>query len=116
MGYITEYTLGIEQNDNNVAVDEINEFIQKERKVNKDFMYVFYEDLEYNDAIYGEGKWYNFDEDMMKLSKAFPDVVFRLEGDGEESDDVWVTYYKDGKYQNAQRTVIIEEYNPNKLK
>ena len=116
MGYITEYTLSVEQNEKNIDIEIINEFIKEEKKENRDFMYVFYEDLEYNYSIYGEGKWYDFDEDMEKLSKAFPDVVFRLEGDGEETDDVWVKYYMGGKSQEAKRTVTVEEFNPNKLK
>lgn len=116
MGYITDFTLSIEQNEKNIPLEDINEFIKNEKTKNDDFMYVFYdEDLEYNYDLYGEGKWYEFEDDMTKLSKAFPEVVFKLSGDGEETDDVWVTYYMGGKSQSAKRTVIVEEFNPNKL-
>lgn len=116
MGYITDYTLGIAQNAFDTEYDEINEFIKNEQNKNDDFMYVFDgEDLDHNYEIYGEGKWYDFHEDMTKLSKAFPEVVFKLSGDGEETDDVWTTYYMGGKSQSAKRTVIVEEFNPNKL-
>lgn len=117
MGYITEFTLGIEQNEKNIPLEDINEFIRNEKKKNDDFMYVFYdEELDRNYDISGDGKWYDFDEDITKLSKEFPDVVFRLSGDGEERGDVWVKYYMGGKSQEAERTVTVEEFNPNKLK
>ena len=44
-------------------------------------------------------KWYDYEEDMRLLSYRFPDVVFELHGDGEESEDVWTHYYKGGRVQ-----------------
>lgn len=55
-------------------------------------------------------KWYDFDEDMRLLSYCFPDVVFELRGDGEESEDVWGNYYKGGRVQN-DGLVVTYTYN-----
>ena len=40
-------------------------------------------------------KWYDSDEDMKRLSAEFPDYLFTLEGEGEESGDIWkANYYR----------------------
>ena len=43
--------------------------------------------------------WYDWEIHMCELSKLYPDVVFRLYGDGEESDDVWHAYFCNGDYE-----------------
>lgn len=49
-------------------------------------------------------KWYEVDEDMEELSKAFPDVTFRLHGEGENQGDVWDSYWLNGveEFCNAE--------------
>ena len=61
-------------------------------------------DLEFisNDTM----KWYDHDQDMLELSKQFPEYVFELYGDGEETDDEWYTYYWNGEMQHAP----VEKY------
>ena len=34
-------------------------------------------------------KWYGWQDDMQKLAKKFPNILFVLDGDGEQSDDIW---------------------------
>lgn len=41
-------------------------------------------------------KWYAHDDDMVQLSSIFPEVVFRLEGHGDELGDIWVKWYSGG--------------------
>ncbi len=53
---------------------------------------------------------------MIRLSKQYPDYVFQLDGDGEESDDFWRTYYKNGKKQEVDVKRVYGEYNPDELK
>ena len=48
-----------------------------------------------------EMKWYEYDGDMMALSKQFPDVKFELEGQGEDGSDWWVAQYWNGKTRCA---------------
>ena len=51
-------------------------------------------------AVYeDEGKCYTIDEDLRELVEAFPGHKFTgcIEGEGEESDDVWRLYVRDGK-------------------
>lgn len=42
-------------------------------------------------------KWYDHVEDMIKLSKVFPETLFILDGWGEEIGDVWREFYMDGE-------------------
>lgn len=55
------------------------------------------EDIVGNDPLSDSCKWYEHDEDMLKLAKRFPDAVFMLSGEGEEAGDVWRAYYKHGE-------------------
>lgn len=60
-------------------------------------------------------KWYNHEKDMRAFSKNFPDSVFHLYGEGEESGDIWIKYFKDGKMQVAEAQIIYDEYDEKKL-
>ena len=42
-------------------------------------------------------KWYDYDKDLKQLSERYPDIAFRVYGDGEESDDLWQEYWRAGK-------------------
>lgn len=43
------------------------------------------------------GSWYYHSDSMERLSAKFPDYLFFLSGEGEESGDVWREYYFNGK-------------------
>lgn len=47
----------------------------------------------------GEMKWYDWEEDMSQLANEFPDVEFRLEGNGEDEHDWWVALFKGKREQ-----------------
>jgi hypothetical protein len=61
-------------------------------------------------------KWYNYEGDMIELSKAFPEWLFRVYYDGEDSDDAGYDYFYQGKRQNCHQIVRYPEFNYNKLK
>jgi hypothetical protein len=58
-----------------------------------------YEDSFSKKTIYvgSDWKWYDHEPDMLGLSEEFPEYVFQLVGNGEETGDYWVEYYKGGK-------------------
>lgn len=58
-------------------------------------------------TAYDECKWYDCEKDMIDISKQFPDVVFQLSGDGEERDDMWREYFKNGKYEKCPAQIIF---------
>lgn len=42
---------------------------------------------------YDTMKWYEYEDDMHKIAKKFPQYKFRLHGQGEDSDDFWDEYF-----------------------
>lgn len=51
--------------------------------------------------------WYTQDEDMMEFSKRFPDAIIELEAQGENTEDLWKTRYKNGEAE-----VVTWVYKP----
>lgn len=60
-------------------------------------------------------KWYEHEEDMKRISRQFPNVLFTLHGSGEESGDVWVKYFKDGKMQASKAEIKLAAFDPKQL-
>lgn len=71
--------------------------------------------------IYGNGgniqyaKWYEWKEHLKEVSERFPDEVISIEGEGEESGDIWKAYFKNGKSFKAQAVLTFEEFDESKL-
>jgi hypothetical protein len=105
MGYNTKYTLTLDQPE---RVKEINEHIE----ALKLFEFELYPD---RDNWYGESKWYDHEEDMRKISRIFPDVVFALQGVGEEYPDIWVKYFQNGKMQSEDAQIYLPSFDKDKL-
>lgn len=61
-------------------------------------------------------KWYSHESNMIDLSELFPKILFQVDGDGEESDDVWRTYYLNGKSQSVEVKTVYGKLNMKKLK
>jgi len=65
---------------------------------------------------YGDDtKWYEHEYDMKTLSSQLPDYVFTLRGFGEDHEDIWTKYFKNGKVQLAKTTITFDEFDESKL-
>ncbi len=53
-----------------------------------------------------EMKWYGHEEDMTTLSKEFPNILFVLEGIGEEFPDAWRKWFYNGTVEASYAEVI----------
>lgn len=62
-----------------------------------------------------DAKWYDYDIHMKEVSVVFEDLVFQVDGDGEESGDTWRKYYKSGKVMDATPDIIYKEFDESKL-
>lgn len=121
MGYLTDYSLTWSgavgatrpcpncDGKGTLAIDDIvQEFIDKEP-----FIYDGAEPVA--SSLEESCKWYDHEDDMKRLSLRFPDVVFTLNGTGEESGDVWVKYFKAGKMQVDKVEIKLAPFDPTKL-
>lgn len=62
--------------------------------------------IEASDTQDGEGcwqnledTWYDYEQDMLDLSTQFPDVLFSVYCEGDDRDDIWTRYFKNGLTQ-----------------
>ena len=71
-----------------------------------------------NGCCTGYAKWYDWEGDMIDISKMFPGVLFTLYGNGDDMEDYWIAYAKDGKSysERAEFRVIYPEFDPSKLR
>ena len=60
-------------------------------------------------------KWYEHQLDMRRFSSKFPNVLFVLSGEGEENDDMWVEYYRNGLMQVARAQITFDDFDEDKL-
>lgn len=105
MGYCTDFCLEVED----VSPDVENAICEEIKNLN------IFQDGDY---IYGWGgyvSWYSCDEDMVALSKRFPGVLFTLTGHGDNADDIWRTFYKDGLLQTDCADIIYKDFDETKL-
>lgn len=103
MGYYTRHELDVIEGEDVVNNDE-------------NFENVFNEICDYNFSSLEESiKWYDHEENMRAISEKYPNSVFRLNGEGEESGDLWNEYYQNGKMQRCKAQITYEPYDKSKL-
>ena len=67
----------------------------------------------YSDLFCGEScKWYEHENDMLAYSKNNPSVQLTVSGEGEESGDVWVKWFKGGKMQAWKLEINLPKNPP----
>ena len=116
MGYYTEYALEI--TDGSKAITEPCESCKGTGTVKVDLITKLcdqYDDLDYVIRGGEASKWYDHEVDMKKISEQYPNLVFRLSGEGEEAGDVWVKYFKGGKMQVERAEIKLPGFDPSKL-
>lgn len=69
----------------------------------------------YSDCFEDEIKWYSHEKDMRLYSRMYPELLFKLLGEGEENGDLWVEYYKNGKMQRCKAQIVYAEFNEMEL-
>ena len=104
MGYYTDYNLTAHGATDEQRA-EMNKIIIQEWGLE-----------EWGDGWWCNAKWYDHDKDMLRLSLLYPNILFELQGDGEESDDMWVTWYKNGKKQHCPAEIIYPPFDESKLR
>ena len=70
---------------------------------------------QYSSLFDDEIKWYDCEKDMKSYSEKHPNVVFCIEGQGEESEDIWKAYFQNGKMFKTKAKLVFEIFSPEKL-
>lgn len=98
MGYYTRFNL-TEHGNSEEVIARINEVSGHPYGVESD-----------------EIKWYNWNEDIVKVSNLFPDTLITISGVGEEFPDMWIAYAKNGKIQVEEAIITYPPFDETKLK
>ena|ERR1035437_4084826 len=61
-----------------------------------------------------EVKWYDYNKDLLKFSKKYPEEVIQLDGTGEDGE-LYRSYYLNGKVQDAEPEIVYPEFDKTKL-
>lgn len=96
MGYYTYYRLEVYGKSN------VYDIIHELRKWSEGANYAFDAD---GDTL-ENCKWYDYNEEMVEFSKKYPEVLFVIFGEGEESSNIWRTFYLNGKYEKQPAKIV----------
>lgn len=122
MGYYTNFSIeirkAITRAEAKEIIFEINRAVNSRLENEKDGIFVLMDDgrIEDNETAiwevdgYDEMKWYDWREDMNDIAQKYPDIEFRLEGNGEDKDDWWVALFKGDKFQIKYCVPPIDEW------
>jgi hypothetical protein len=101
MGYYTSFTLKYTGDlDRQTLVTELEKITP----------YTWYDDL-----ILPDVKWYDYQTHMKLISKKYPDILFILDGEGEESGDIWRQYFKNGLSKFDRAELSFPEFDESQL-
>ncbi len=62
-----------------------------------------------------ETTWYEHEADVSRVSRLWPEVVFTLYLNGEDSKDFSVEYHRNGKVHREPGEIVYGEFDPEKL-
>ena len=107
MGYYTYFTMeAVDTKTNGPLSEEMEAKIcQRLWEISND---AIYNGNSFYDCLGGSLKWYDHQDHMIELSKEFPNVMFMLEGEGEERDDNWRLYVCNGEWELCTARIVFE--------
>jgi len=55
-------------------------------------------------------RWQEMEEEMSAYSLKYPEILFIVHGEGEESQDLWRHYFKNGKSWETRAQIVYEDF------
>lgn len=80
-----------------------NEIVPLDKKILSFIIENIDEDLDNEGYVYST--WYCANEDLLEISRSFPNKIFVLERIGERTKDIERTYFKNGQYETHQAII-----------
>ena len=107
MGYYTDFRLSMWDKDANLIEKshhpKYKEISTAFAGLSRDFTTYDFDELTEGIANW---KWYDCEEDIKELGKQFPDVLFELEGEGEDREDWWLFRVLGDNVQRKQAVIV----------
>lgn len=113
MAYHTNFHLYVAEGEK--SVEEVLNILKTQHNDNEQFEDLFTA-LDDDGTSGNEVTWYEHEEDMIKISKLFPDHVFELYADGSALEDISKKFFLNGKIQVCPVPFEFDEFNPSLLK
>jgi len=108
MWYYTNHKLSIETINTKEKTDqEIFEELLEE----KDLWYAFSK----LDSMWDDVKWYDIEEKILAFSKKYPNKLFKLYWEGEESDDIWEQHFLNWRTKKVEAQMILPKIKLDEL-
>ena len=102
MGYYTKYDIKITGIDNaNQALKITKEYDMRDFDISPDGQTL---------TDFTEGKWYDWKEDSLKLSRNYPHILIEIEGEGEESGDIWKARVRNGIVEIVEAKIVYDDF------
>lgn len=114
VGYYTEYNMTVHNVKDEEQLEELHELLDDYGILQYalDFGTLYGDEVEFFSC--GAVKWHEHEEDMKKVSKEFPDMVFQLRGNGDDPEDIWEKYFQNGECETCMAEITIPK--PERIK
>ena len=111
MGYYTAHTMRAEGAVNEDVARQINKALEEKEIIGYALDTGYYYDKEQFISwdCADSAKWYSHEEDMLDISRQFPDVTFLLSGEGENQGDMWDEYFHNGTAELCTAEIVFKK-------
>lgn len=103
MGYNTTYYITVEQDPQ----DHADQYLEKLQEISGNPIIQL--ESGFNDI------WQSYKEDLLEASKAYPEILVCVEGQGDDATDIWKLYVRNGEYKELRGVVVFPEFDPSGL-
>jgi hypothetical protein len=116
MGYRTYYTLAVEGvNEQGERIDispeQEESIIAQLREENEDARFA----IDEGGMPEAHTSWWEYERELVEFSKKHPGILFTLHGEGDDNEDIWDSYFLDGKVQRDPARMEFDGFDPAKL-
>ena len=110
MNHYDRFELTMRASTPNVNVPKESDVLKYLSKLNPVIFGLSDNDSEFIDFLYMPIRWPNRENELIKVSEKFKNVIFTLHSEGEEAGNIWNEYYFNGKSFVAKAIIHIPSF------